>query len=56
MDRSVRLASPNTTLVRTITMFCGSDNIMYDIPSFGLNVENISRSIVSPMEYNYGYE
>ena len=36
------------TLYRSITMFCGTDNILQYIPSFRLNVKNILQRTVSP--------
>ena len=36
------------TLFSSIAMFYGTDNIMWNISSFGLNVKNILQNIVKP--------
>ena len=36
------------TLFRAITMLCGIDIILHNIPTFNLNVRNIQQNIVNP--------
>ena len=48
--------SPNIPLFRSITMFNGTDNIMWNIPSFKLNVRNILHNTISPIELCLGFE
>ena len=45
---------PHMTLLRSITMFCGHDNIMRYNSSFSLNVRNILHNIVMPTKHGYG--
>ena len=51
-------SSSNTsiTLFKSITIYCGTDNISQNIPIFKVNMENIQRIIVSPTKRCYGYE
>ena len=44
------------TSFRSITMFCGTDIILQNIPSFTLNAKNILQNTVSPTEHCYGCE
>ena len=44
------------TLFRSITMFCGTDNIMWNILSFKLNVMNILQNTASPGEHCYEFD
>ena len=37
-------------------MFCGTDIILYNIPSFNMNVKNIPQNIVNLREHCYGSE
>ena len=39
-----------------ITMLCGIESILRNIPTFKLNVRNILHNIVSPIEHYYGYK
>ena len=39
------------TLFRSITMFCETDNILYNIIAFRLNVRNILQNVFSPTEH-----
>ena len=44
------------TLFRSITMFSGTSNTLWIIPSFKLNMGNIPWNIVGPVEHCYGFE
>ena len=44
------------TLIKFITMLCGTDSIVHNISSFRLNVENILQNIVSPTKHFYEFE
>ena len=44
------------TLFRVIIVLCGTDNIMWNIPTLTHNVRNILHNIVSPADCCYGYE
>ena len=37
-------------------MLCGTDNILWNIPSFGLNVRNVPHNSISPAKHCCGYE
>ena len=43
-------------LFRSVSVFYGTNNIMWNLPSFKVNVRNILHNIVSPWEYSYGSE
>jgi hypothetical protein len=48
------IASPTIiTLFKAITMLCGNDNILSNIPTLGLNVRNILQNIICPAERSY---
>ena len=46
----------NITLFRCITMFPATNNILQNISTSIMNVENIPPNVVSPTEHCYGYE
>ena len=37
------------------SVLCGTDNILWIIPTFNLNIENITPNIVNPTKHSYGY-
>ena len=43
-------------LFKSITKFCGTDNTMWNIPTFKLHVRNIMQVIVNPTKLCYGSE
>ena len=46
----------NITFFTSITLFCRTDNIMWNIPSFRMNVGNILHNNVGSTTHCYGYE
>ena len=42
--------------LRSITMLCGLDNILQNIPMLSMIVENIPHNIVMPTKHYYGFE
>ena len=50
------LMHPLITLSRSITILCGIDNNMKNIPPFKPNVRNILQNIANPTKHYYEYE
>ena len=44
------------TLTKSITMFCGTDNVLQIIPNIQVECGNIPQKIVNPIEHCYEYK